>query len=381
MRWIVLAAVGCAAPLGPDSRIDCDLDATGHPATPALQALADEKVAAGLPGLVLGVRTAEGTAIVAAGQADIEDGVAMNACHVHPMASIGKTWTAAMVLREADAGRLQLDQPLTDWLGDDVLHGLPQIDRIALHHLLDHSAGLRDFNEDLAYVGAEFDRSVDHIDPMHGIDAVRGTKALFEPGGGYAYSDTAYELLALVLDEVTGDRIDATRREIHEPLGMDHTIQPRPDEPTTEGLVNAYWEIGGGRLQNISALQSKYDRQVIGAGNVRTTAADALTFIEALVHGDLLTDDLRTAMLAPNPHSEQDDGYGYGYGVARREIAGAVFYGHTGGDVGAGTFLETAEDGSLSIVGMTNAGMFLGGPLQDVWNESLLEEVVAAAAP
>ncbi|MCA9569767.1 MAG: serine hydrolase, partial [Myxococcales bacterium] len=140
-------------------------------------------------------------------------------------------------------------------------------------------------------------------------------------------------------------------------------------------------EIGGGRLVNISDMQSKYDRQVIGAGNVRSTAGDALAFIDGVVHGDLLTEPTRQAMRTPNPFSEDEDGHGYGYGLARTEVDGRVFYGHTGGDVGAGTFLMTAEDGQLSMVGLTNAGMFLGGPLQDVWNEDLLAEVVAAALP
>lgn len=377
---MILFLLACLPPEGPDSRIDC-APAPAHPASASLQDLVDAKVALGLPGLTLGVRTPDGTAIVSAGFADLEDGVVMNPCHVHPMASIGKTWTAAMVMSEVEAGRLAVDDRVADHLDEDVLRRLPNIDRITLHHLLDHGSGLPDFNADIAYIGSEFDRSDDHIDPMHGIDAVRGAAPLFEPGEGYAYTDTAYELLALVLDAATGDRIAATQAEVNAPLGLTQTTQPRPSDPDPAGRVNAYWEIGGGRLVNISDMQSKYDRQVIGAGNVRSTAGDALAFIDGVVHGDLLTEPTRQAMRTPNPFSEDEDGHGYGYGLARTEVDGRVFYGHTGGDVGAGTFLMTAEDGQLSMVGLTNAGMFLGGPLQDVWNEDLLAEVVAAALP
>ncbi|MCA9495301.1 MAG: beta-lactamase family protein, partial [Myxococcales bacterium] len=145
----LLALVGCAAQTGPDSRIACDTPASAHPAAQRLQDLVDEKVAAGLPGLTIGVRTADGITVAAGGFADLEDRVAMNACNVHPMASIGKTWTAAMVMLEADRGTLSVDDRVADHLSEDVLRRLPNIDRITLHHLLSHSSGLPDFNADI----------------------------------------------------------------------------------------------------------------------------------------------------------------------------------------------------------------------------------------
>ncbi|MCA9495226.1 MAG: beta-lactamase family protein, partial [Myxococcales bacterium] len=206
--------------------------------------------------------------------------------------------------------------------------------------------------------------------------AVRGVAPLFEPGEGYGYTGTAYELLALVLDAATGDRIAATQAEVNTPLGLTQTTQPRPSDPDPTGRVNAYWEIGGGRISNISALQAKYDVQVIGAGNVRTTLTDALAFADAVARGPLLSEASRGEMQQWNPHSVDDDGYGYGLGLARREIDGATWVGHTGGDVGAGAFVFGRPDAELSVVGMTNLGMFLGGPLSELWNDETLEEIV-----
>jgi len=375
----LLATLMACAPPTPDSRIACDVDSSDHPAAAALRSVLDDAVARGLPGLAVAVRTPEGVWQGAAGYADLEARVPMNACHVHPMASVGKTWHASLALRLVEQGRLELDARIAELLPADAIRRLPNADRITVRQLMDHSSGLPDFNEHLGYLGAEFDDTLTPDPPERTLDWLRGAAARFEPGEGYAYSDTAYMLLAMIIDEVTGDRVDAMDEAIHRPLGMARTWLPRGDDPDPEGRVNSYWEIGGGRLENVSALQAKYDVQVHGAGNVRSTLADALAFVDGVARGDVLSEASRDAMRTWNPHSEDDDGYAYGLGIARSVQDGVLWIGHTGGDVGAGSVIRARPDAPYSVVAMTNVGMFLGGPLQDVWNEDLFAGIIRAA--
>lgn len=378
MRRLLLLAglVACGPHDGPDSRIPCDTGASVHPLAEPLQELVDDRVLAGLPGFALAVRTPDGVFLGAAGYADLEDGVPMNVCHVHPMASVGKTWTAATILRLAEEGALDLDDPVAHHLSDEQLDGLANIDVITLRQLLNHSSGLRDFNEDLAYIGFEFDAPEEPQAPERILDWVRGDPAVFEPGEGYHYTDTSFVLLAMVIEELTGDRVGAMNERVNGPLGLADTSYPVDHEVDPPGRVNAYWEIGGDRLENISGMQAKYDVQVIGAGNVRTTLTDALGFVDGVARGDFVTDATREAWTTWNPHSLEDGG-GYGLGLSHRTVDGHVYVGHTGGDVGAGAFIMARPDAEVSIVGMTNLGMFLGGPLGVHFDETLLEEVVA----
>ncbi|MCB9698790.1 MAG: beta-lactamase family protein [Alphaproteobacteria bacterium] len=376
--WVLsgLVAVGCSDFPKPDSTIDCDAPSYAeHPAAERLRAFVDDRVARGLPGFALAVRTPEGVWQGAAGYADIEGGVEMSTCHVHPMASVGKTWHATLALLLAERGLLDLDAPISSVLDEDTLHRLPNAEVVTFRQLMDHSSGMTDFNEDLAYLGFEFDGSRDPRPPDELLDWVRGDAPLFEPGQGYHYTDTEYVLLAMAMDAITGDLVGTMRADLLDPLGMAHTSLPRVGDPDPEGRVNAYWEIGGGRISNISALQAKYDVQVIGAGNVRTTLTDALAFADAVARGPLLSDESRDEMQQWNPSSVDAEGHGYGLGLARRQIDGVTWVGHTGGDVGAGAFLFARPDAEVSMVGMTNLGMFLGGPLSELWNDETLVEI------
>ena len=101
-----------------------------------------------------------------------------------------------------------------------------------------------------------------------------------------------------------------------------------------------------------------------------------LVVVDGVARGDFVTDATREAWTTWNPHS-QEDGGGYGLGLSHRTVDGHVYVGHTGGDVGAGAFIMARPDAEVSIVGMTNLGMFLGGPLGVHFDETLLEEVVA----
>jgi D-alanyl-D-alanine carboxypeptidase len=375
----LLALSGCADVATPDGDIACDADFAAHPRHAELQAIVDDRVANGLPGLAVAVRTPDGVWQGTAGYADLERQIALTPCHVHPQASIGKTYHSVAALRLQEAGELDLDAKLADYVPEERLRGLPNADRVTLRQLMDHSSGIPDFNGDLGFLGHEFDDPLYVDTPDETLDWLRGDAPLLAPGEGYAYADTNYMLLAMAIGEVTGDHYAALREQIVAPLGSVHTTFPEPDEGDPEGRVDAYWEVGGGRLENVSDLQSAYDRQIIGAGNVRTTPAEALAFIEAVARGELLSDEARAQMTTWSPHSERDDGWAYGLGLARRDVDGQIWVGHTGGDAGAGAFSVARPDAEYGIVAMTNVGMFLGGPLGAQFDDDLLAELAAAA--
>lgn len=383
---LLLGLVACVDPPTPDSRIACAVDTSAHPAHAELQSMLDDVVAKGVPGIALSVETDDGVWQGAAGYADVEDEVAMTPCHVHPWASIGKTWYAALALRLVDEGRLDLDARIVDVLDPEALEGLANIDRITIRQLLLHASGLKDFNEDAGYLSHEFDHPSGDDTPNEVLDYVRGDPAFFEPGEGYHYSDTAYMLIALAIEAITGDRVAAMTEHVFEPLGLEHTELPQGG-PDPEGRVNAYWELPAGQLENVSELQASYDVQVIGAGNLRSTPEDSLRFIGALARGELLEAATQAALTDWNPASERDDGYAYGLGVQRRIVPidgqDTQWVGHAGGDIGASALVLARQDAPHTFAAVLNLGGFLGGPLNAHVDDDFIDEVlrIVAGAP
>ncbi|MEN0066750.1 MAG: serine hydrolase domain-containing protein [Myxococcota bacterium] len=379
--------VGCVTPPTPNSEIACDVAFVDHPAAEALQAELDGVVAKGIPGLSLAVRTPDGLWAGAAGMADIEHDVPMNPCHVHPWASVGKTWTALLLLRLVDAGELGLDDRIAELLAPEVLEGLANIDQVTVRQLLNHSSGLKDFNEDLGYLTWEFDNPSGDDPPEQMIDFVRGDPAFFDPGEGYHYTDTSYVLAAMAIETLTGDRNAAMAQEVFGPLELVQTELPLSGGADPAGRVNAYWELPGGQLENVSELQASYDAQVIGAGNLRSTPLESLRFAEAVAQGTLLSSGLADAMIEWNPDSQREDdeqAYAYGLGLQRRvvTIAGepTTWVGHYGGDIGASAVILARPDAPIGIAAGVNLGGFLGGPLNAHVGDDFIDRVLELAS-
>jgi D-alanyl-D-alanine carboxypeptidase len=376
---LFLAAACKSAVETPSSACACDLDFSSHPRAAALQAVVDERVAGGLPGLTVAMRSPEGLWSGAAGFAHLEDAIAMNVCHVHHLASIAKTWYAAVALHLQEQGRLDLDDPLADHLSAEVLDGVPNADTVTLRQLMNHTSGIPDFNSDLAYITGELNDPTEENVPLDLVDEVRGKKPLAPPGEDYVYADANYVLLALVIQAVTGDHVAALHDEIIEPLHLDATSVYVRGEPEPGCVCNTYWEVGGDRLENVSDYSAEYAIHDIGADGIAASPLDALTFVEALVRGDLLSEASFAEMTAFTSVSEGDDGYAYGLGIARRETVTGVLYGHTGGGVGTGAVMRASPDEEITFVAATNAGMFLPGELTDQWNETLWDDLAEAA--
>ena len=133
---------------------------------------------------------------------------------------------------------------------------------------------------------------VGHLDPavLDLVDEVRGQKPLAPPGEDYVYADANYVLLALVIQAVTGDHVAALHDEIIEPLNLGATSVYVRGEPEPGCVCNTYWEVGGDRLENVSDYSAEYAIHDIGADGIAASPLDALTFVEALVRGDLLSE-------------------------------------------------------------------------------------------
>jgi CubicO group peptidase (beta-lactamase class C family) len=242
------------------------------------------------------------------------------------MASVGKMFTAAAVLKLAGEGRLSLDDSLAKWVPEDP-H--PEAAKITVRHLLTHSAGIGEWDG----------RKIRGEKSGAELAATMTEPLQFEPGARFNYSNAGFVLLQAVVEKATGKSFaDALEELVFAPAGMTRTglwpvtaIVPnratgylRPEDDPL-GL--------GPRFSNEQFLGYGAN----GSGGEYSTAADMLAFNRAIATGKLLGAAMTTEMLTPRiDFAGAQRPSKYGYGVDLGTCCGHATFGHGGGGPNSG---------------------------------------------
>ena len=145
------------------------------------------------------------------GLADLEQHTPASPATNYRLASVTKQFTAAAILLLNEANKLRLDDPVRKWLPE-----LPEAAQpVTIRHLLTHTGGLIDYEDFVA----------DDAPQVHDADVLRllakQNRTYFKAGSSYRYSNSGYALLALIVEQASGQRFAAFLRDrIFAPLGM-----------------------------------------------------------------------------------------------------------------------------------------------------------------
>ncbi|KAB1076002.1 serine hydrolase [Methylobacterium planeticum] len=250
--------------------------------------------------------------------------------------SITKQFTAAAILKLAEAGRLNLDDPIRRFY--------PQApaawERVTLRTLLTHSSGIPSYTNLPDYY-ARIQRL--EMTPREIVALTADKPLLFEPGKGFDYDNTGYILLGLVVEAASGQPYDRYLREaIFDPLGLKDTGY---DDATAILPRRASgYRLGNGQLRNAMPIASSIP---YAAGAHYSTVDDLLAWDRALFSGRVLSDLSRRAMFA-------DAGYGYGFGWYIGQSHGHRLWSHGGGINGFLTIKDTYPDDELTVLVLAN---------------------------
>lgn len=269
--------------------------------------------------------------------------------------SVTKQFTAALVLQLVEEGRIDLDAPVTAYLSE---YPATRGDAITIHHLLTHTSGIP------SYTGfpdmEEWKR--DAFDPDSFIVTFWDRDLEFEPGSRWAYSNSGYYLLGVVLERVTGEPYDRLLRErILEPLGLDDTGYDHYPE-VIERMAIGYERVGG-EYENADYLDTSLP---YAAGMMYSTVRDLLKWDRAL-YGAGPFRDARTKELYFAPHADVEEGAKYAYGWLLRDVPmGAdtvrlIFHG--GGIDGFTSAFWRFPDQRRTVVVLDNTGSSATGAL------------------
>jgi D-alanyl-D-alanine carboxypeptidase len=270
--------------------------------------------------IVPGVGTWRG----ATGWADIEGGVAATPESIYAVGSVTKTFVAALILRLAEEGFLDLDDPAADHLGP--VAG-SKANGATVRQLLGMRSGIANYT-DHAGIFTEGPWS-----PASVLDIVG--EPHFAPGEEFEFSNTNYLLLGLIAEVVTGGPLGDLLHEYllwpHDLTRTYYSAAEPADEPVAHGYAGGRNELrdiydGSGRLPNANIASA-----ALGAGAVASTATDVARWVHALYSGDVVSAASQGQML------DFGDSVEYGLGVERFVLpsAGQVI-GHTGSHTGFG---------------------------------------------
>ena len=296
------------------------------------------------PGCAVGV--AQNGRIVlerAYGLADLERDVRNRPDTVFEAGSVAKQFTAAAILLLARDGRLSLDDPARKYVPELPDYGTP----ITIRHLLTHTSGLRDWGEIAGIAGWPRERRV-HTQAQV-LDIVQRQRALnFTPGTHYSYSNTGYNLAAIIVARVSGQTFaEFTGKRIFEPLGMTHTSWRDDHTRVVKGRALAYREARDG-FHTAMPFENVY-----GQGGLLTTVGDLLRWNENFERPKV--GDAEFVREAQQPGVLNDGrNHGYALGLSVGTYMGVSQVAHGGSTAGYTAHLARYPQQRLSVAVLCN---------------------------
>ena len=218
-----------------------------------------------IPGLALAITHGDQVVHVR-GYGEAQDGVPVTGQTQFRIASLSKSFTALAVLQLVEAGQIELDAPVARYLPGFALASPSAAARITVHQLLNHTSGLAD----TGFVNGLDGQQQTLADR---VTSLRTARAVDPPGEAFHYFDPNYQVLARVVEVVSGQGFDAyLQQHVFAPLAMHASVSAltseMPAQPTrllAQGHVIAY---------GVSLALPELAGFLGGSGGVVSTASD-----------------------------------------------------------------------------------------------------------
>jgi CubicO group peptidase (beta-lactamase class C family) len=272
------------------------------------------------------------------GLADLEHNVPNTSQTIFESGSVAKQFTAAALVLLQQEGKLSLDDPVKKYIPELPDYGSP----LTIRHLLNHTSGIRDWGAVLGLTGAgrgdrviSQDLALDIITHQRGLD--------FKPGSEYSYSNSGYNLAAIIVERVSKQKFPAFVEErLFKPLGMKNSSWRDDYQRIVPGRAQAYARQGSGPWRLNMPFMNVY-----GNGGMLTTVGDWMKW-NAMLDSQSLGAPLVNAL---ETQGVLNDGrkISYALGLTVDTYKGLKDVSHGGATAGYQTFLARYPDNKVSI--------------------------------
>ena len=289
----------------------------------------------------------QATLTAAYGMADLEHGVSNTPDTVFEAGSVSKQFTAAAVLLLVERKQVSLDDDIRKYFPEIPAYEKP----ITVRELLNHTSGLRDWGEVESIAG--WPRTTREYTHAHVLEIISRQHALnYPPGAAWSYTNSGYNLAAMLVERVSGMSLQAfSRKEFFEPLGMTSTQWRDDFRKIVPNRAIAYDLHPDQRGQEWR--QNMPFEDIYGNGGLLTTVGDLLKW-----NGNLLSGKLHPEIFAQMQQpSSLSDGrpIQYGFGFFLETIQGLPAVDHSGATAGYRAWLGRIPSRGLSVAVLCNA--------------------------
>lgn len=257
---------------------------------------------------------------------------------IYQIGSVTKQFTAAVILRLEELGKLKTTDQLSKYFPD-----YPRGNEITIHHLLTHTSGIFNYTNDGSFMATEAIKPISE-DKM--LNLFKNKKLDFEPGTKWSYSNSGYVLLGYIIEKASGKTYEQEVYNcIFKPLKMIHSGFDFAILKNTE-KAQGYYTIDG---EN-SIIAPIVDSSVsFAAGSIYTTTSDLLKWHEGLLNNKIIK---KTSL--EKAFTNYNSNYGYGWFLSENE--GKKYQSHGGGIFGFNAALTRSEVDNSIVVLLNNVG-------------------------
>jgi D-alanyl-D-alanine carboxypeptidase len=294
-----------------------------------------------VPGMTAAYALPDGQVVAfASGLADKESGMKMQIDTRMPAGSVGKTFVAAVAVGLVQDGKLAFDDRIEKWLGNEPWFAdLPNGREITVRQLLMHRSGLADHVNDPRFavkvrdmLGSPNADPDAYLEPAEMVAFLLKRKPLFAVGRGYAYTDTGYILLGMIIERAGGaPYYDQLRRRFLEPLHLTLTLpadrRELPD--VAAGYMAEKNPLGLPPKTTLDGTLRFNPLNEWTGGGLVSNPQDLVRWAAALYQGRALAKPYLDELLATDPLDNGKPSR-YGLGVFVRSDELGVNYGHGG---------------------------------------------------
>lgn len=380
LTLLVAGCSGTGSDSGSDSGTATPGATTSAAATPsmdkaALQAILDQGATEFLlPGAVAVLRTPSGTVTATYGTTERGAGTPVGVDDRIRVGSNTKTWTATVILQQAQEGKIAVTDPVSKYRPD-----VPNGANITIEQLLNMRSGLYNYTE-TPELNEAMDTDPQRVwTPDQLLALAYPHPPYFPPGQGYHYSNTNYVLLGLIAEQLDGKPLPQIfQSRLLAPAGMAQSLFPAPADAALPA-PNAHGYFYGTNMLTLTdpALPPEMQEQATAgtlqpadvtgnnpswawaAGSGISTAADLGTWVEALTDGRMLDSDMQARRMASIQPTDpaNPEAAGYGWGIAKM----GPMYGHTGELPGYNSFMGSDPTGKVTLVVWANLAPAVDG--------------------
>ena len=278
------------------------------------------------------------------GLADLEHNVPNTPQTIFESGSVAKQFTAAALVLLQQDGKLSLDDPVRKYIPELPDYGSP----LTIRHLLNHTSGLRDWGTVLSLTGAGRGDRV--ITQDLALDIITHQRALdFTPGSEYSYSNSGYNLAAIIVERVSKQKFPVFVEErLFKPIGMKNSSWRDDYQRIVPGRAQAYSRQGSNGPWRLNMPFMN----VYGNGGMLTTVGDWMKWnamLDSRSLGASLVDALETRGVLNDGRK-----ISYALGLTVDTYKGLKDVSHGGATAGYQTFLARYPDNKVSIAVMCN---------------------------